>query len=218
MLEWVRTMRDAIREIDETRPITLGVDPETLFRETGVDARESVELMEFGVSHVTSEYRAYAAEGPLTSGPSTYLPVLPPARLPRETAPCFSTTRAPTSLDTSVAEEAAYLRTVLWSGLMNRAAGVLARRYRDLETERREPYFIDPFESLVGRRRLARASPSRRSRRCAGSLGLPRESTWGTTRPRPSGPRSSSPTSATSRCPTSRGSTTPARACTASSA
>ena len=38
----------------------------------------------------------------------------------------------------------------LWSGLANRAAGVLARRLRDLTTERREPYFLDPFETLVG--------------------------------------------------------------------
>ena len=54
------------------------------------------------------------------------------------------------SLDYSPAEEAAAMRTALWSGLANRAAGVLARRLRDLETERREPYFLDPFETLVG--------------------------------------------------------------------
>jgi endo-1,4-beta-mannosidase len=149
MVEWTRTIRDAIREIDGTRPVTIGVDPETLFRETGVDARAAVELMEFGVSHLTSEYRAYAAEGPITSGPSTYLPAFL-LHACRQDLPVLLDDAGATSLDTSVAEEAAYLRTVLWSGLMNRAAGVLARRYRDLETERREPYFSDPFESLVG--------------------------------------------------------------------
>jgi endo-1,4-beta-mannosidase len=149
MLEWARTMRDAIREVDDTRPVTIGIDPETLFRETGVDARATVELMEFGVSHLTSEYRAYAAEGPITSGPSTYLPSFL-LHASRRDLPVLLDDAGATSLDTSVAEEAAYLRMALWSGLMNRAAGVLARRYRDLETERREPYFIDPFESLVG--------------------------------------------------------------------
>ncbi len=149
MVEWARTMRDAIREVDETRPVTIGVDPETLFRETGVDARETVGLVEFGVSHLTSEYRAYAAEGPITSGPSTYLPSFL-LHASRQDLPVLLDDAGTTSLDTSVAEEATYLRTVLWSGLMNRAAGVLARRYRDLETERREPYFTEPFESLVG--------------------------------------------------------------------
>ncbi len=149
MLEWTRIMRDAIREVDPERPISLGVDPETLFRETGVDARAAVELMEFGVSHVSSEYRAYAAEGPVTSGPSTYLPAFL-LHVSRGDGPVLMDDAGVTSLDTNLAEEAAYLRTVLWSGFMNRAAGVLARRYRDLETERREPYFIEPFESLVG--------------------------------------------------------------------
>jgi endo-1,4-beta-mannosidase len=50
----------------------------------------------------------------------------------------------------SAGEEAAYLRSVLWGGFMNRSGGALVRRFRDMETERREPYFIDPFETLVG--------------------------------------------------------------------
>ncbi len=54
------------------------------------------------------------------------------------------------SLDGSPAEEAAALRTALWSGMANRASGVLLRRFRDFETERREPYYLDPFETLVG--------------------------------------------------------------------
>ncbi len=54
------------------------------------------------------------------------------------------------SLDYSAAEEATHLRTGLYSAFMNRAAGVMVRRYRDLDTERREPYFRDPFEVLVG--------------------------------------------------------------------
>jgi endo-1,4-beta-mannosidase len=54
------------------------------------------------------------------------------------------------ALDVSVAEEAAYVRTALYSALMNGASGVVLRRWRDLETESREPYFRDPFEVLVG--------------------------------------------------------------------
>ncbi len=66
-------MRDAIREVDPDRPIALGIDAETFFRSTGIDARAAIADCEFTVSHVTSAYRAYAAEGPATSGPSTYL-------------------------------------------------------------------------------------------------------------------------------------------------
>lgn len=149
LLAWVTQMRDAIREIDPDRPITLGADPETLFRATGVDAREALGHMEFGVSHVTGAYRAYAAEGPITSGPATYLDSFL-LRCAQRDLPVLLDDAGVLVLDNNVAEEAAYLRTVLWSGLMNRAAGVLARRYRDLETERREPYFVEPFEKLVG--------------------------------------------------------------------
>jgi endo-1,4-beta-mannosidase len=149
LFQWAGQLRDSIREIDPDRPITLGADPETLFRATGVDAREAVDLMEFGVSHVTSAYRAYAAEGPITSGPSTYLDSFL-LRCAQRNLPILLDDAGVLALDNNVAEEAAYLRTVLWGGLMNRAAGVLARRYRDLETEKREPYFVEPFERLVG--------------------------------------------------------------------
>ena len=40
--EWTRLMRDAIREVDPDRPITLGIDAETFFRSTGVDARVAI--------------------------------------------------------------------------------------------------------------------------------------------------------------------------------
>lgn len=149
LTEWATTLRDAIREIDPERPITLGVDPETLFRSTGVDARPAVELMEYSVSHVTSAYRAYAAEGPITSGPSTYLDSYL-LRVSQRGGSVLLDDAGVQSLDNSSGDEAAYLRSVLWGGLMNRAAGLLARRFRDLETEKREPYFVDPLEALVG--------------------------------------------------------------------
>jgi len=146
---WTRQLREAIREIDDERPITLGIDPEALFRSTGVDARAAVDTCEFGVSHVTAAYRAYAAEGPITSGPSTYLDAFL-LRTAGRGKPVLLDEIGVLSLDNSPAEEAAALRIALWSGLVNRGAGALVRRYRDLETERREPYFLDPFETLVG--------------------------------------------------------------------
>ena len=146
---WTRQMREAIRDLDPERPITLGVDPETLFRAAAVDARKAVDTCEFGLSHVTAAYRAFAAEGPITSGPSTYLDAFL-LRCAGRGKPVLLDDVGVISLDNSPAEEAAALRMSLWSGLTNRAVGAMVRRLRDLETERREPYFIDPFETLVG--------------------------------------------------------------------
>lgn len=146
---WTGLVREAIREIDPDRPITLGVDAETFFRATGIDARPAIALCEFAVSHVTSAYRAYAAEGPVTSGPSTYLDAFL-LRLADRGKPVLADDVGPLTLECSPAEEAAALRTALWTGLTNRASGALVRRFRDMETERREPYFLDPFETLNG--------------------------------------------------------------------
>jgi endo-1,4-beta-mannosidase len=146
---WVRTLREAVREVDPDRPIWLGVDAETFLRETGVDARPAIDFAEAAMSHLTGPYRAYIAEGPLTSGPSTYVDGFL-ARSALRDLPVVVDGIGVHSLDFSVAEEAAYVRTALFSSLMNRASGVLVRRWRDVETERREPYFRDPFEVLVG--------------------------------------------------------------------
>jgi len=146
---WAAAIRDAVREVDADRPITISVDPETLFRHTGVDPREALDENEFLVSHATSAYRAYAAEGPLTHGPSTHLDSFLLRSAARE-LPVLMDDAGVMALDNSAAEESAFVRTALYSALMNRAAGVVMRRYRDLDTERREPYFRDPFEVLVG--------------------------------------------------------------------
>lgn len=146
---WTEMMRDAILEQDPTRPIALGADAETLFRATGADAREAIQACDFAVSHATSAYRAYAAEGPITSGPATYLEEFL-LHLARGDSPVLLDDVGPLTLENSLAEEAAALRLSLWSGLCNRASGALLRRLRDMETERREPYFVEPFETLVG--------------------------------------------------------------------
>ncbi|MRS12063.1 MAG: hypothetical protein EG823_03210 [Actinobacteria bacterium] len=147
--KWATALRDAIREVDSARTIILACDPETLVRESGVDARVAIDGFEYGVSHVTAPYRAYAAEGPLTYGPATYLDSFL-LRAALRDIPVLADGVGIHSLEVSVAEEAAYVRTALYSALMNRASGVTLRRWRDLETEKREPYFCDPYEVLVG--------------------------------------------------------------------
>lgn len=147
--QWLAVLTEAIREVDPKRPIGLGVDAETLFAATGVDVRAAIEKCDFVVSHQTAAYHAYAAEGPATSGPSTYLDSFL-LRLAHRDRPVLLDEIGPVALDLSAAEEAAVVRTALWGGFMNRAAGALVRRMRDMDTERREPYFLDPFETLVG--------------------------------------------------------------------
>ena len=146
---WVDTMREAVREVDPDRPILFSVDPETMFRHTGVDPRDAIDKGEIAVSHATAAYRAYASEGPVISGPSTYVDGFLLHSAARD-LPVLMDDIGMLSLDHSVAEESAHVRTVLYTGLMNRASGVLLRRFCDLDTERREPYFRDPFEVLVG--------------------------------------------------------------------
>ena len=205
-------MRDAIRELDPERPITLGVDAETFFRATGVDARDAIATCEFAVSHVTvglprvrRRRSRHQRARRRTSTPSC-------CASPTAASRCSPTTSARCSLDNSPAEEAAALRTALWSGLANRASGALVRRFRDLETERREPYYLDPFETLVGvvdadgELKPSFAEARRFLRLLAGA------STCGASSRPPSARPSSFLPSATSRCPNLAGLFDP-RAC-----
>lgn len=146
---WVAVMRDAIREVDTERPVLLGADPETLLRASGVDPRNAIDTCEFAVSHVTAPYQAYAAEGPATSGPATYLESFL-LRSARRDLPVLVDGVGVSSFDYSAEQEAAYVRTSLYGAIMNRGAGALLRRWRDVETENREPYYRDPYEVLVG--------------------------------------------------------------------
>jgi len=87
--------------------------------------------------------------GPLTSIASTYIePFL--LRCARGGKPVLLDETGPLSLEYSAAEEAHALRIALWSALGNRAAGAMVRRVSDMHTERREPYYLDPSEMLVG--------------------------------------------------------------------
>lgn len=147
--EWFDAIHGAIAEVDRTHPVALGAHAESLLLSTGIDARPLIERCGLHLSHATSAYRAYAAGGPLGSGPSTYLDSFL-ARLARTDAPVLVDEVGVDVQSHSVAEQAAHVRTTLWGALANRAAGALVRRMRDMETDRREPYFIDPFETLVG--------------------------------------------------------------------
>ncbi|MHB1476085.1 MAG: cellulase family glycosylhydrolase [Coriobacteriia bacterium] len=147
--KWTGALSEAIREVDTARTIMLGVDVETLVRETGVDATVAIDAFEHAVSHVTAPYLSYMAEGPMTYGPATYLDSFL-LRCSLRTLPVIADGIGVHSLEGSVAEEAAYVRTALFSALMNRGAGVMLRRWRDMDAEKREPYFRDPFEVLVG--------------------------------------------------------------------
>lgn len=146
---WVETLREAIREVDQDHPIVLGVDPETLFATSGVEPSIALDTCELVTSHVTAPYRVYAAEGPITSGPATYLPGFL-LRAAKRDLPVLADGIGTFSLDHSPLEEAAYVRTGLYSAVMNGAAGAMLRRFRDVDTERREPYYRDPREVLVG--------------------------------------------------------------------
>ena len=147
--KWTMALREAIREVDTARAIMLGVDVETLVRETGVDATTAIDEFETALSHVTAPYLSYVAEGPLTYGPATYVDSFL-LRSGMRTLPVMADGVGVHSLEGSVAEEAAYVRTALHSALMNRGAGVMIRRWRDMDTDKREPYFRDPYEVLVG--------------------------------------------------------------------
>ncbi len=146
---WFEAIHGAIAEVDPARPVALGAHAESLMLATGIDARPVIERCGLHLSHATSAYRAYAAGGPLGCGPSTYLDSFL-ARLARRKAPLLVDEVGVDTQTHSVAEEAAHVRTTLWGALANRAAGAMVRRVRDVETDRRAPYYIDPFETLVG--------------------------------------------------------------------
>lgn len=146
---WFETLREAVREVDPSRPVGLGADAETLYQATGLDARDAIESGTLRVAHATSAYRASVAPEPVTGERATYLDAYL-VRLARTGAPVIADALGVQGSGFSVAEEAAHLRVVLWSTFINRAAGGIVRRVRDLVTERREPYYEDPYEDLVG--------------------------------------------------------------------
>lgn len=146
---WFEAMHCAITEVDPAHPVALGAHAESLLLSTGIDARPFIERCGLHLSHATSAYRAYAAGGPLGSGPSTYLDSFL-VRLARNQAPVLLDEVGVDVQSHSVTEEAAHVRTTLWGALANRGGGALVRRMRDMQTDRRDPYFVDPFETLVG--------------------------------------------------------------------
>jgi endo-1,4-beta-mannosidase len=148
---WAAALREVVRELDPDRPVMCSFDPETLFHESRVDGRGVAAECEITVSHPTMRYRTYAAEGSITSSSSTHLDSFL-LRVAGSRRPVLLDDVGVHTLETSHAEEAAALRSALYSGVMNGASGALVRRWRDMATDRREPYFVDPYESIVGLR------------------------------------------------------------------
>lgn len=146
---WVERMREAVRDGGSTHPVMLPVDPETLYHSAGVDAREAVETCEIAVTHATAAYLTYAAEGPPGEGCASHVDSFL-LRLASRGAPVLVDSVGPRLPDLSLAEEAAAVRCALYSALMNGASGALVRRWRDGDSEPREPFFADESESLVG--------------------------------------------------------------------
>lgn len=146
---WATSMREAVREIDPRRPVTLSLDVSTYLKRTGLDAGQVIDRCEFAVTHATTDYRIFAAIGPSSETAGSWLDSFL-LRAAARGLPVLMDDVGPASLESSPAEEAAQVRTALYSGLMNRAAGVVLRRYKDMDTDRREPYYCDPFEALVG--------------------------------------------------------------------
>lgn len=147
--EWTGALRDAIRERDARRPIGFGACTETLAHATGIDTRVAAATCDYGLAHVTAGYRAQLAAGPLAERAGTYLPAFL-VHLARHQGPVLLDEVGPHDQSSSVADEARALRLAAWTTLANRGAGVLVSRVRDLRTDRREPYFVDPYQALVG--------------------------------------------------------------------
>jgi endo-1,4-beta-mannosidase len=146
---WVETMRDAVREFDDRHPVMVGADAETLFHTSRIDARAALSTCEVGIVHATPSYRGYIAEGPVLAPDSTHLGSYLLHCAPRG-RPLLCDGIGPHTLDSSHAEEAALVRCALYATLMNGGSGALVRRWRDAAVERRTPYYLDPYEALVG--------------------------------------------------------------------
>ena len=89
------------------------MDVERLVRETGVDATEADDRFKYAVSHITAPYLSYIAEGPLTYGLATYLNSFL-LRCGLRSLPVIADGIGVHSLEGSVTEEAAYVRTALF--------------------------------------------------------------------------------------------------------
>jgi endo-1,4-beta-mannosidase len=147
--DWARALVAAIREVDPDRPITVGLDAETFQHATGIDARDVLDECGLLLTHPTAAYRIHAAEGPIGARPASYLDSFL-LHLARGALPVLLDDVGVFTLDHSAFEEAAHVRTALYSAAMNGAAGALLRRFRDADTDPREPYFLDSNEVLVG--------------------------------------------------------------------
>jgi len=110
---WTASMREAVREIDPRRPVTLSLDVSTYLKRTGVDARQVIDRCEFAVTHATADYRTFAALGPASETAGSWLDSFL-LRAAARGLPVLMDDVGPVSLESSPAEEAAQVRTALY--------------------------------------------------------------------------------------------------------
>lgn len=147
--KWSGILQEAIKEADPSRPVMLGADVEALMHEAGVDARTAVDGSDHALSGVTEPYLSYGAGVPLTREPATFVGSFL-LRCGMRGLPVMADGIGARPPDCSLEEEAAYVRTALHSALMNGASGAMLASWRDAVTEKREPYWRDPYEVILG--------------------------------------------------------------------
>jgi hypothetical protein len=146
---WFASMVEALREAGAEHKVTVGVDAEGLAQAAGVRIDERLESAGFRCSNVTPATLAYLTGDPSLTARSTYADAFM-AKLAHRGVPVIASEVGVATMDETCRREADHLRVTMASLFVNRAAGVLARRWRDLETEWRDPYARLPFESPVG--------------------------------------------------------------------
>jgi endo-1,4-beta-mannosidase len=146
---WFASMVEALREAGAEQRVTVGADSEGLMEATGVRIDERLAAAGFRCSNVTPATMAYLTGDPSVTPRSTYVDAFL-AKLGHRGAPVIANAVGVATMDETCEREADHLRVALASLFVNRAAAGLARRWRDLETEWRDPYGRMPFESPVG--------------------------------------------------------------------
>lgn len=146
---WFGSTVEALREAGAEQMVGVGVDAETLLETTKVRLDDRLAAAGYRCTEAGAQARAYMTGDPSLTSRATYLDGFL-ARAARRGVPVIADAVGIDSLDETCEREAAYLGVALASLFANRAAAGVVRRWRDLDTEWRDPYTRLPFESPVG--------------------------------------------------------------------